>query len=205
MATSKCRSPDGANGSRECAPDDRLRAIRESIAAPDFTSFHPGHEVRRGFVADPGVTDYLRLVRGTVDVSQAGMTSIRSVVARMEPTGRANARPMTGSAQSGNLSRPRISLRSIRATKFGAVSSRSGCDRLPSAGPRHGRGPFAATQEQARAHGARSDESGVAWVCYSSFHNLRLIFGAPRSGIPPLKNRAGTVLNRHAPVYAVVN
>jgi hypothetical protein len=33
------RSPDGANGSRECAPDDRLREIRghiRPIAIPDL-------------------------------------------------------------------------------------------------------------------------------------------------------------------------
>src|SRR5260370_11530315 len=48
----------------------------------------------------------------------------------MEPTGRANARPMTGSAQSGIAmltDGPRISLRSIRAT---IVSARSQLDTL---------------------------------------------------------------------------
>jgi len=41
----------------------------------------------------------------------------RVSVARMEPTGRANARPMTGSAKSGAATRDsRIALRSIRAT-----------------------------------------------------------------------------------------
>ena len=40
-----------------------------------------------------------------------------NVVAWIEPTGRANARLMTGSAKSGS-SLPRISLRSIRATQI---------------------------------------------------------------------------------------
>jgi hypothetical protein len=55
------RSPDGANGSRECAPDDKLREIRgrlADIATPDcaepviarrFTptrSLHPGLSTR---------------------------------------------------------------------------------------------------------------------------------------------------------------
>jgi hypothetical protein len=37
------RSPDGANGSRECAPDDRLRAIREHEVddRPDPDFFAP--------------------------------------------------------------------------------------------------------------------------------------------------------------------
>src|ERR1700682_1074172 len=35
--TAEHSSPDGANGSRECAPDDKLRAIRESpIRGPGF-------------------------------------------------------------------------------------------------------------------------------------------------------------------------
>ena len=38
------RSPDAANRSRGCAPDDRLRAIRESLAeAPDSAALHPGY------------------------------------------------------------------------------------------------------------------------------------------------------------------
>src|SRR6202022_4377104 len=37
-------SPDQANGSRECAPDDKLRAIRDSFMskAPDFASASSG-------------------------------------------------------------------------------------------------------------------------------------------------------------------
>ena len=43
--------------------------------------------------------------------------TLANIVARMEPTGRANARPMTGSAKSGtHATPPRIALRSIRAT-----------------------------------------------------------------------------------------
>jgi hypothetical protein len=46
--------------------------------------------------------------------------SLHDFVARMEPTGRANARPMTGSAKSeagsNPMERSRIALRSIRAT-----------------------------------------------------------------------------------------
>jgi hypothetical protein len=38
------RSPDGANGSRECAPDDRLREIRgRNQRFPDCASLHPGY------------------------------------------------------------------------------------------------------------------------------------------------------------------
>jgi hypothetical protein len=40
------RSPDGANGSRECAPDDRLRAIRErSSTGPGFRFAPPGLQI----------------------------------------------------------------------------------------------------------------------------------------------------------------
>ncbi len=41
------RGPDGANGSRECAPDDGLRVIRDSRGrakpVPDCASLHPGY------------------------------------------------------------------------------------------------------------------------------------------------------------------
>jgi hypothetical protein len=38
------RSPDGANGSRECAPDDRLREIRgRNQRFPDCASLHPDY------------------------------------------------------------------------------------------------------------------------------------------------------------------
>ena len=41
MAT---RSPDGADGSRECAPDDRLREIRgRNVEFPDYAALHPGY------------------------------------------------------------------------------------------------------------------------------------------------------------------
>ena len=35
------RSPDGANGSRECAPDDKLREIRDSRDAGPGLRFAP--------------------------------------------------------------------------------------------------------------------------------------------------------------------
>ena len=52
-----------------------------------------------------------------------GVGGSPDLVARMEPTGRANARPMTGSAQSGIRSAatgvlPRVALRSTRATGY---------------------------------------------------------------------------------------
>ena len=48
-AATGTRSPDGANGSRECAPDDRLRAIRVLSAErfPGYASLHPGYETQK--------------------------------------------------------------------------------------------------------------------------------------------------------------
>jgi hypothetical protein len=32
LSSSTVRSPDGANGSRECVPDDKLRALRDGFS-----------------------------------------------------------------------------------------------------------------------------------------------------------------------------
>jgi acyl-CoA thioester hydrolase len=46
-ASEQVCSPGEANGSRECAPDDRLRVTRDdpthSLAAPDCATLHPGY------------------------------------------------------------------------------------------------------------------------------------------------------------------
>src|SRR5882672_3321160 len=54
VAFGETRSPDGATGSRECAPDDGLREIRgchRKVSAPDCAALHPGYGWRLRLVA----------------------------------------------------------------------------------------------------------------------------------------------------------